>query len=120
MYLRSARLLRELLGGEGRDLDAQQAARLEVLTGVAQKGERVLHAAEAQKRVEGADGEFVSQPELRAPHVAVYPLDRTALLPALFDHPLGELDDGASLAVCEGEPESDVVVVGVFEVEEVG
>jgi hypothetical protein len=71
------------------------------------------------------------------------PLDARAPPPALLDHPLREFDAGdvearfgerdrqasgpcapfhdwISFALCQREPERDIVVVGIFEVVEVG
>ena len=139
---RPPRLFRELLRGEGRDLDAEQAAGFEVLAGIAQKSKRVIHGEQAQKRVEGADGEAVAAAGPRRPHVAGDPTDIRGPLPALLNHPLrrlhrgyfvpylcqrrsytpgpgAPLDYGALFAIGEGEPEGDVVVVIVFEIVEV-
>src|SRR5918997_758121 len=71
----AARRVRELLGGEGGNLDPEQPARLQVLPGVAQESQRVVHAQEAKERVEGADAEPVPPAQLRTPHVSTNPLD---------------------------------------------
>src|SRR3712207_5670374 len=51
---RAAGFFGELLGREGRDLDAEQPARLQMPARVAQVTERVLRGQETEKRVEGA------------------------------------------------------------------
>jgi hypothetical protein len=114
-----------------------------MLPSVAQKGQRVFHVQQAKERVKGADGEIVPASELDASHVAVDPPDALAFLPAPLDHRLRHLDGGyvvacsgkwnrqssgpgapldnrASFAFGEDEPEREVVIVGVLQVVEVG
>jgi len=80
--------LTELLRRERRDLYPEQAIWLQVLPRVAQEGQRVVHAQEAQERVEGADGEAVAPSERHVAHIAPDPLDVIALFAALLYHVL--------------------------------
>src|SRR5215213_6491952 len=97
---RSARWLSQLLRRECGNLDAEQAIWNQVFARISQECQRVIHAFQTQERVEGADGQPVAPPWIRAAHVSYEPLDAPAFLLTTLDHLRRELDGGNLMACC--------------------